>query len=278
MRNHRIVALLIAFFFSFNCLVLTGIQDSYAASKSKVYVLTKMDVENYEDEYEDEYEEDSFIDTSNVVFSVSYDKNGLAKTGTLSTDGGDLKQKTKIAYKSKFKLKSCKMTTSYLGMKVSSTSKKFTVNSKGIVTKYKVYNEKGKLADVYKLTWNKNNRVTKERKYSAKGKLRETTIYLYNPDGTRNDTKVYSAEGNLESRMTYEYKEDMYIVHEYDSEGKQISTTFIKCDENGNRISQDEYDTDGNLITSAKFTYKLVNTTKEKAVKGQQEILEDIAI
>lgn len=271
MRKQRIIALVMVFCLSFSCFMITGTQNSFAASKSKVYVITKMDAKKYD-------EDDSFVDSSKMILSVAYYKNGLVKTGTMSNEDGSLKQKTKLTYKNKTKLKSSKSNLLFLDMKVSTTSKTFTTNSKGLVTKYKYYNDKGKLEDVYKFTWNKRNKVTKERRYSAKGKLKETKTISYSADGKRKSTKTYSANGKLKSKVTYEYKENMHIDREYDPKGKQISITYVKLDKHGNRISQEQYDMNGNLTSSAKYTYRLVKTSKKTIVKGQQEILADIAI
>ena len=262
----RYIALMLVFCLTFCCFVTLGAQDSEAASAKTAYVVTKIVVNDYDADDDEEF------DTSKIVYSCSYFKNGLMKSTVLKSDNGKLKLKTSFCY-NKNKIKKSKAKIYYKGQNINSDTKKtYTVNSKGMITKIKSYNEKGKLDDMMKYTWNKKGKVTSEKDYSSSGKLEEKKKYTYSSNGKIKSAKEYSANGKLEDTYKYSYKGNKQTITEYDSDGSVDSKTVVTF-KNGNIMSIKKYDEDGRLENKATFTYKKIKTAKKKYVKGQQAIL-----
>ena len=166
-RISRVISLLVVFCLTFCSFFIIGVQKPEAASGKTVYVMTRLVVKDYDSNDEND---------SDLTYICSYDKKGLLKSSTMKTDDGKIKLKSTFKYGKGSKLKSCKTKSYYKGKNLNiDTSKKFTVNSKGFVTKIRSYNEKGKINASAKYTWNKNGILTRSRFYSEKGKLTEHT-------------------------------------------------------------------------------------------------------
>lgn len=269
-KGNKMLALMLSFALAFSSLIALGIQDTSAASSSKVYVVTKLVFYDYDADNED-------FDLSKTVLSYKYDKNGLIKTSSMKMDNGNIKVKTTYAYGKKSQLKNSKSNYYYLGMKISKASKSFTMNGKGYLKKAKSYGDNGKLTGTTKYTRNKKGRITKERVYNSKGKLTETRKYAYNGDGNVATRKTYNAKGRLTSTLLYEYVQDKCICTEYDGKGN-VKTKSYMYEKNGNPVKTEVYDADGELSQKLTYSYKLTKTTKKKRVNAQQNAIADIGI
>ena len=266
-RINRVISFLVVFCLTFCSFFILGAQKPEAASGKTVYVMTRLVINDYDPD------DDESIDMSKATYTCSYDKKGLLKSSTMKTDDGKIKLKSTFKYGKSSGLKSCKTKSYYKGKNLNvDTSKKFTVNSKGFVTKIKSYNEKGKVNASAKYTWNKKGILTRSRFYSEKGKLTETIKYTLNSDGSIKEEKHFKASGKLDERIVYETSGNVQTITEYDDDG-DIDSKVIATFKNGRMITMKEYDDDGKLKASAKFTYKKVKTTKKNHVKSQQSLI-----
>ena len=263
-RISRVISLLVVFCLTFCSFFILGAQKPEAASGKTVYVMTRLVVKDYDSNDEND---------SDLTYICSYDKKGLLKSSTIKTDDGKIKLKSTFKYGKSSGLKSCKTKSYYKGKNLNiDTSKKFTVNSKGFVTKIRSYNEKGKINASAKYTWNKNGILTRSRFYSEKGKLTETVKYTSNPDGSVREEKHYKASGKLDERIVYGNSGNTRTIIDYNGDGV-IESKVIATFKNGRMITMKEYGDDGKLKASAKFTYKKVRTTKKNQVKSQQSLI-----
>ena len=268
----RYIALTLVFCMTFCSFLTFGSQRSDAASAKTVYVMTKIVINDYDPD------EDEGFDTSKIVYTCAYDKKGLIKTGTVKTDNGNIKMKTSYNYRKGNKLKNSKTKTFYKGKNVNAdTSKTFTVNSKGFVTKIKSYNEKKKVDGIFKYKWNKKGKVTSIQEYSSGGKLKETTKYTYSSDGKISNVKEYSPSGKVDDVLNYSYAGNQITIAELDDDGS-IDTKTIVTLKNGNIMKMEEYDEDGKLDKKAVFTYKKVKTTKKNYVNAQQALITEFSL
>lgn len=267
----KCIVLFIAFCLTFSTFLMIGGQGSYAASPKKTYVMTKMVFNDYVSENKDGF------DLSRITYSCKYDKRGLLKSAVTTMDKGNIRTKTAYKYGKKNNLKSGKTRIFYKGNEINAvSSKKVTVNSRGLVTAIKSY-ENGKSSGRTRYKWNQKGKKTREQVYNAKGKLQQTIRYYYTSGGKLKEEKQYDPSGKLICRIEYKREGSKETQTEYDGNGLQTGKVVANY-ENGNVASMKEYDSAGKLIRKVRFTYKKIKTAKKKYVQGQQAVIMEMAL
>lgn len=289
-------------------LALSATITAYGASGGKTtYLVTKIKYR--------EYDTDQKTIKEKAWTKYKYNKNGLLKSVSSSPDEYGFSMRYTFVYNSKKQAIRINEAEYCDGKKVNLHCRKLSYDKNGYVSREKVYwidNGRYELCCETILTWNKKGLPTKIRECDDKGKTDSITWYKYNKEGQLTRSRHYDADDKSKRTTWYKYNKKGQIVKEYynDSpictiwtyDGDKVTVTqyedkskdllaFITYEtyEHGNIIKEVQYSgRDGTLIgedekykhSICNYEYKKVKLSSKnrKLVRKQQAFLDYLGI